>query len=152
MVNVMNNDTKKVVDMWSDGACKGNPGPGGWGVLIRFGTAEKEISGGLKETTNNQMELMGAITGLEALTQPCVVNLYVDSKYVMKGIQEWMPGWKRNGWRTASRKAVKNADLWRRLDAAMVIHEVNVFYIAGHSGHSENDRADELANMGVMYD
>lgn len=142
----------KEVDMYTDGACKGNPGPGGWGVLIKYGKAKKEINGGLIETTNNRMELMAAIQGIEALNQACILNLYVDSKYVMKGIQEWMPSWKRNGWRTSGGKPVKNTDLWRRLDAAMLEHEISVHYIASHSGHTENDRADELANMGVVYD
>lgn len=142
----------KNVNMWSDGACKGNPGPGGWGVLLRFGTVEKELCGGELSSTNNRMELMGAIVGFEALKAPCNVTLCVDSKYVLKGIEEWMAGWKRNGWRTSSRKAVKNADLWRRLDAAMKIHEVTMVHVAGHSDHSENDRADELANMGVVYE
>jgi ribonuclease HI len=131
---------------WTDGACLGNPGPGGWGVVLRWNGHERELSGGELATTNNRMELMAAIRALESLRRPCRVILTTDSQYVRKGITEWMPGWKRNGWKTASKKPVKNAELWRRLDAARERHEVRWDWIKGHSGHPENERADELAS------
>ncbi len=133
------------VELYTDGACSGNPGPGGWGVLMRYGGHEKTLSGGEAETTNNRMELMAAIRALESLTRPCRVALYTDSQYVMKGITEWLPQWKRRGWRTAARKPVMNADLWRRLDAARERHDVAWHWVRGHSGHPENERADRLA-------
>ncbi|WP_221798529.1 ribonuclease HI [Oceanobacter mangrovi] len=137
------------VEIFTDGACKGNPGPGGWGALLRFGSAEKELWGGEQGTTNNRMELMAAIQGLEALTRPCDVILTTDSKYVMQGVEQWMAGWKRNGWKTASRQPVKNQDLWQRLDAAVGKHKVDWRWVKGHAGHDENERADMLANRGA---
>ncbi len=133
------------VEIFTDGACKGNPGPGGWGALIRMGTREKEVSGGDPATTNNRMELMAAIKALEALTKPCRVTLTTDSNYVRDGIMKWIHGWQRNGWRTADRKPVKNAELWQALLAASKLHEIEWRWVKGHSGHSENDRVDEMA-------
>jgi ribonuclease HI len=140
----MNNETK-TVEIFTDGACSGNPGPGGWGVLLRAGGVEKELSGGENPTTNNRMELMAAISGLEALTKPSTVKLYTDSQYVQKGITEWLPGWVRRGWKTADKKPVKNADLWQRLDAARMGHKVEFIWVRGHDGHAENERVDRLA-------
>jgi ribonuclease HI len=133
------------VEMFTDGACKGNPGPGGWGVVIRSGGREKELSGGEPLTTNNRMELLAAIRGLEALTRPCRVALYTDSVYVRDGISRWVHNWLRNGWRTADKKPVKNAELWQELLAAQAPHRVEWHWVKGHSGHPENDRADALA-------
>ena len=133
------------VEIFTDGACKGNPGPGGWGAVIRSGSREKEISGGEALTTNNRMELMAAIRGLEALKRPCRVNLYTDSNYVRDGITKWVHGWKRNGWKTADRKPVKNAEIWQALIDAAATHEVDWHWVKGHSGHPENERADQLA-------
>ncbi|ANG62426.1 ribonuclease HI [Marinobacterium aestuarii] len=141
--------TENSVKIYTDGACKGNPGPGGWGALLRYGDVEKQLFGGEKNTTNNRMELMAAIEALAALTKPCVVDLTTDSQYVRKGITEWMRNWKRNGWKTAARQPVKNADLWQRLDTEVARHEVKWHWVKGHSGHPENDLADELANKGV---
>ncbi|MCH8478973.1 MAG: ribonuclease HI [Wenzhouxiangella sp.] len=135
------------VRVWPDGACLGNPGPGGWGVLMRWNGHERELSGGEADTTNNRMELMAAIQALEALKRPMSVELTTDSQYVRKGMLEWMANWKRNGWKTASKKPVKNAELWRRLDAACGRHQVRWHWVKGHSGHPENERADELASM-----
>ncbi len=137
------------VELFTDGACRGNPGPGGWGALLRFGGTEKELFGGETETTNNRMELMAAIRGLESLTRPCRVRLTTDSQYVMKGVTEWMDNWKRRGWKTAAKKPVKNVDLWQRLDKALAPHEVDWQWVRGHTGHVENERADELANRGI---
>jgi ribonuclease HI len=142
------------IHAWTDGACSGNPGPGGWGVLIRAinGDAvlkERELSGGEPETTNNRMELMAAIMALEALTRPSKITLTTDSAYVKNGITAWLHGWKKNGWRTADRKPVKNVDLWQRLDAAQSRHDVAWRWIKGHAGHAENERADELARAGM---
>ncbi|GMR20176.1 MAG: ribonuclease HI [Gammaproteobacteria bacterium] len=137
------------VHIYTDGACRGNPGPGGWGALLRYGDTEKELYGGERETTNNRMELMAAIQALESLTRPCNVVLTTDSTYVMKGISEWLVNWKRNGWKTAARKPVKNADLWQRLEAATHEHEIQWDWVKGHSGHPENERADQLANRGI---
>jgi len=131
--------------MFTDGACKGNPGPGGWGVIVRAGGREKELSGGEPLTTNNRMELMAAIRGLEALTRPCRVKLWTDSNYVRDGITRWIHGWRKNGWKTADRKPVKNADLWQALLDATAPHRIEWHWVKGHSGHSENDRADALA-------
>ena len=134
----------------TDGACKGNPGPGGWGAVLQAGGGhEKELWGGEPNTTNNRMELMAAIMALEALKRPCKVELHTDSKYVMQGITEWMRGWKARGWLTADKKPVKNADLWQRLDAARARHEVKWRWVKGHAGHELNERADQLANRGV---
>jgi len=140
--------TPRVV-IHTDGACSGNPGPGGWGAVLHHGDKEKTLRGGELDTTNNRMELMGAIQALEALTKPCKVELHTDSQYVMKGISEWIHGWKTRGWLTADRKPVKNDDLWRRLDAARLRHEVDWRWIKGHAGHQHNERADELARQGL---
>jgi len=137
------------VELYTDGACRGNPGPGGWGVVLRARGKERELFGGELMTTNNRMEMTAAIEGLEVLTRPCTVAVYTDSEYLRKGIREWMPKWKASGWRTSARKPVKNADLWRRLDAATARHNVEWHWIKGHSGHPDNDRADALANRGV---
>jgi ribonuclease HI len=134
------------VELFTDGACKGNPGPGGWGVYIRMGAHEKDLSGGEKLTTNNRMELMAAIEGLNALTRPCRVALSTDSKYVMDGITKWVHGWRRKNWRTADNKPVKNVELWQALVEAAARHEVEWKWVKGHSGHPENDRADQLAS------
>ena len=139
----------KQVVMYTDGACKGNPGPGGWGVLLRYGDKQKALHGGEPETTNNRMELMAAIAGLEALRTPCKVVLTTDSRYVMDGITQWMANWKKRGWKTASKQPVKNVDLWQRLDAAAAPHEIEWQWVKGHSGHPGNERADELANKGI---
>ena len=141
--------TEEVVEIYSDGACRGNPGPGGWGALLRFTGQEKELWGGEADTTNNRLELMAAIRALEALKRPSRVKLYTDSTYVMKGITTWIHSWKRKGWRTADKKAVKNEDLWRELDELRSKHEVEWHWVKGHAGHPENERADELANKGI---
>ena len=137
--------------MYTDGACKGNPGPGGWGVYLKSGGHEKELWGGERETTNNRMELTAVIEGLAALKRPCTVALYLDSEYVRKGITEWIHGWKAKGWKTASRQPVKNADLWQRLDALVHqgTHKIEWHWVKGHAGDPGNERADELANLGV---
>jgi len=139
----------KRVELFTDGACRGNPGPGGWGVLLRYGDRERELYGGEPATTNNRMELRAAIEGLRALREPCEVTLTTDSTYVMKGLTEWLPGWKARGWRTAGRKPVKNAELWQALDAEAGRHEVHWEWVKGHSGHEGNERADALANRGI---
>ena len=133
------------VEMFTDGACKGNPGPGGWGVIIRAGAREKELSGGEPLSTNNRMELMAAIEGLNALKRPCRVRLYTDSVYVRDGITKWIHGWRKNGWKTADKKPVKNAELWQALVEATAPHRIDWHWVKGHSGHPENDRADALA-------
>jgi ribonuclease HI len=137
------------VEMFTDGACKGNPGPGGWGVLLRFNGNEKKLYGGEVNTTNNRMELMAAIEGLSALKRPCKVKLTTDSNYVKNGIEEWIANWKKNGWKTANKKPVKNADLWQRLDECVAQHNIQWHWVKGHSGHRENEIADELANLGA---
>ena len=137
------------VEIFTDGACRGNPGPGGWGVILRYKGKEKELYGGEAETTNNRMELMAAIMGLESLTRPCKVALTTDSKYVRHGITEWIHNWKKNGWKNSAKKPVKNAELWQRLDQAATRHQVEWHWVKGHSGHDENERADQLANRGI---
>ncbi len=139
----------KEVDIYTDGACRGNPGPGGWGVILKTQSATKELYGGDLDTTNNKMELLAAIKGLQSLTQPCKVYLYTDSNYVKQGITEWIINWKRNGFKNAKKKPVLNADLWLELDQLTSIHDIEWFWIKGHSGHPENERADALANKGV---
>lgn len=135
----------KSIEIHTDGACLGNPGPGGWAALLRFNGTERELAGGEAQTTNNRMELMGAIAALEALKEPCAVVLHSDSKYVLQGISEWMPGWKRKGWKTAGGGAVKNQDLWQRLDAARLPHRIEWQWVKGHAGHPDNERVDALA-------
>ena len=137
------------VVVFTDGACSGNPGPGGWGVILRYGELEKELKGGDRNTTNNRMELMAAISALEALKKPAIVDLTTDSQYVRQGITSWIHNWKRNGWRTSDKKPVKNVDLWQRLDAALQQHEVRFHWVKGHAGHDENERADQLARDGL---
>jgi ribonuclease HI len=143
--------TKKpaTVEIFTDGACSGNPGPGGWGAILRFGDTEKEISGGERLTTNNRMELTAAIRGLEALKRPSTAILHTDSRYVMDGLTKYLPRWKVNGWKTADKKPVKNADLWRELDAVVSRHDVVWRWVQGHSGHAENERADALARSAI---
>lgn len=137
------------VEIFTDGACSGNPGPGGWGAILRSGPHEKEIWGGEPNTTNNRMELLAVIRALELLKRPVVAHVHTDSQYVQKGISEWIHGWKARGWKTAAREPVKNADLWRELDAAASRHRVSWFWVRGHAGHVENERADALARRGV---
>ena len=137
------------VVIYTDGACRGNPGPGGWGALLSFNGREKELFGGEAETTNNRMELTAAIRGLAALKRACEVDLYTDSEYLRLGITEWMANWKRRGWKTASRKPVKNQDLWQALDTQAARHQIRWHWVKGHSGHEGNERADELANRGI---
>ena len=141
--------SKKHVVMYTDGACKGNPGVGGWGVSLQYGAHRKELFGGEAETTNNRMELTAAIEGLKQLKQACKVTIYTDSKYVMQGMEEWLAGWKARGWKTASKSPVKNVDLWQQLDELVGKHEVTWQWVKGHAGDEGNERADELANMGV---
>ncbi len=139
----------KPVEVFTDGACKGNPGPGGWGALLRFGGHERELFGGEPDTTNNRMELTAAIEALKALKEPCNVSLTTDSVYVRDGVTKWINQWRRNGWRTAAKKPVKNQDLWQALDAEVARHDVVWHWVKGHSGHPENEKADELANRGI---
>ena len=139
----------QAVEIFTDGACSGNPGPGGWGAVLRFRGVEKELAGGEAPTTNNRMELMAAIAALEALQRPCRVDLYTDSKYLKDGITLWLPGWKARGWRTADKKPVKNIDLWQRLETAAAPHEVRWHWVKGHAGHTENERADALARAAI---
>jgi ribonuclease HI len=139
----------KTVEIYTDGACKGNPGPGGWGAVLRFNGVERHLYGAEPETTNNRMELLAVIKALEALTRACQVHITTDSQYVQKGITEWIANWKRRGWKTADKKPVKNQDLWQVLDAAVARHEVKWSWVRGHTGHPENELADELANRGI---
>lgn len=139
----------ETVEIFTDGACSGNPGPGGWGAILRFRGVEKELCGGENPTTNNRMEMMAVIMALETLTRPCTVTLYTDSQYVMKGMTEWLRGWKFRGWKTADNKPVKNDDLWKRLDGACARHQITWQWVKGHAGHPENERADQLARDGV---
>ncbi len=141
--------SKERVEIYTDGACSGNPGPGGWGALLRWNGTEKELSGGERETTNNRMEMMAAIKALESLKRAVPVDLYTDSTYVRDGITKWLPGWKARGWKTAAKKPVKNQDLWERLEAALRDHDIKWHWVKGHSGHPENERADELARSGI---
>ena len=138
------------VTIFTDGACSGNPGPGGWGAILQFGDHTKELNGGEAHTTNNRMELMAAIAALEALKRPCTVDLHTDSQYLRNGIMSWIHGWKKNGWRTADKKPVKNVDLWQRLDAALAQHKIQWHWVKGHAGHAMNERADELARAGIV--
>ena len=137
------------VEIFTDGACSGNPGPGGWGAILRYNSAEKELSGGEPATTNNRMEMMAAIMALEALKRPAAVDLHTDSTYLRDGITKWIHGWKRNGWKTAAKKPVKNVDLWQRLEQALERHDVAWHWVKGHAGHPENERADVLARQGL---
>ena len=139
----------KRVSIWTDGACSGNPGPGGWGALLRFGGTERELYDGEPETTNNRMELTAAIEALNVLKEPCEVDLYTDSQYVKGGMTEWIFGWKKNGWKTSAKKPVKNAELWQALDQAVSRHKINWHWVKGHAGHRENEIADQLANRGI---
>jgi ribonuclease HI len=141
--------SNKHVEIYTDGACSGNPGPGGWGALLRFNGVEKEMNGGEEETTNNRMEMMAVIEALGALKKSSHVKLYTDSKYVMQGVTEWMDGWKAKNWKTAAKKPVKNVDLWKRIDDAVQAHNVEFIWVKGHAGHPENERADELARGGI---
>ena len=139
----------KTVDVFTDGACSGNPGPGGWGAILRYGVVEKELSGGEAATTNNRMELMAAIAAIEAMKSTTHVRLHTDSQYVKNGITTWIHGWKKNGWKTADKKPVKNVDLWQRLDAALKSHKIEWIWVRGHDGHAENERADALARAAI---
>jgi ribonuclease HI len=139
----------KPVEIFTDGACSGNPGPGGWGAILRFNGTTRELSGGEANTTNNRMELLAAISALSALKEPCAIDLYTDSNYVRDGISSWIHGWKKNGWKTADRKPVKNAELWQALDEATSRHRIAWHWVRGHAGHPENERADELARQGM---
>jgi ribonuclease HI len=141
---------KARIEIYTDGACSGNPGPGGWGVVLRAGAHEKELSGGEDETTNNRMELMAAIAALEELKQASAVDLFTDSTYVRDGIMKWIHNWKRNGWKTAARKPVKNVDLWKRLEQVMEPHDIEWHWVKGHDGHPDNERADELARSAII--
>ncbi|MCX9157082.1 ribonuclease HI [Niveibacterium sp. 24ML] len=141
--------TEAIVDIYTDGACSGNPGPGGWGAILRSAGHEKELFGGEPATTNNRMEMMAVIRALQALTRPVSVRVHTDSQYVQKGISEWIHGWKRRGWKTADNKPVKNDDLWRELDQLASLHKIEWLWVKGHAGHPENERADELARRGV---
>ncbi len=141
--------SKPIVEIYTDGACSGNPGPGGWGAVLRYGKHEKDLSGAEPATTNNRMEMTAAIMALEALTRPSTVELYTDSTYLRDGILKWLPGWKKRGWLTADKKPVKNADLWQRLEAALVPHKVTWHWVKGDAGHPENERADKLATEAI---
>lgn len=138
-----------IVEIYTDGACKGNPGPGGWGVLLRCEGQEKTLHGGEAHTTNNRMELMAAIKGLESLKRPCEVDLYTDSQYLRQGMMSWMAGWKKKGWKNSKNEPVKNIDLWKALDDLAALHKIKWHWVKGHSGHRENDLVDELANQGI---
>jgi ribonuclease HI len=141
--------SKKIVEIFTDGACSGNPGPGGWGAVLRYGDVEKELSGGEPATTNNRMEMMAAIMAIEAVKRPCEIHLHTDSEYLRQGITTWIHSWKARGWKTADKKPVKNVDLWQRLERAIETHDVHWHWVKGHSGHVENERADELARLAI---
>ncbi|HEY1386628.1 MAG TPA: ribonuclease HI [Dongiaceae bacterium] len=141
--------SRKIVEIFTDGACSGNPGPGGWGAVLRYGEVEKEMNGGEPSTTNNRMELMAAIMAIEAVKRPCEIHLHTDSEYLRQGITIWIHSWKARGWKTADKKPVKNVDLWQRLEAATESHDVHWHWVKGHSGHIENERADELARLAI---
>ena len=145
----MSESANDAVEVWTDGACSGNPGPGGWGAILSFRGRERELSGGEAMTTNNRMELMGAISALETLTRPCTVALHTDSQYLRQGITSWIHGWKKNGWKTADKKPVKNEELWKRLDAALKQHRIEWRWVKGHAGDAMNERADALARAGM---
>jgi ribonuclease HI len=142
-------EAAKIVEIFTDGACSGNPGPGGWGAVLRYGEVEKEMNGGEPATTNNRMELMAAIMGIEAVKRPCEIHLHTDSEYLRQGITTWIHSWKARGWKTADKKPVKNVDLWQRLERAIETHDVHWHWVKGHSGHVENERADELARLAI---
>jgi len=142
-------DSSKIVEIFTDGACSGNPGPGGWGAILRYGGVEKELNGGEPATTNNRMELMAAIMAIEAVKRPCEIHLHTDSEYLRQGITTWIHSWKARGWKTADKKPVKNVDLWQRLERAIETHDVHWHWVKGHSGHVENERADELARLAI---
>ena len=145
----MTSAAKKIVEIFTDGACSGNPGPGGWGAVLRYGEVEKEMNGGEPATTNNRMELMAAIMAIEAVKRPCEIHLHTDSEYLRQGITTWIHSWKARGWKTADKKPVKNVDLWERLERAIETHDVHWHWVKGHSGHVENERADELARLAI---
>ena len=145
----MTSSAKKIVEIFTDGACSGNPGPGGWGAVLRYGEVEKEMNGGEPATTNNRMEMMAAIMAIEAVKRPCEIHLHTDSEYLRQGITTWIHSWKARGWKTADKKPVKNVDLWQRLEAAIETHDVHWHWVKGHSGHAENERADELARLAI---
>jgi ribonuclease HI len=140
---------QELIEIFTDGACRGNPGPGGWGAILRIGDREKELWGGERDTTNNRMEMTAVIEALGALKRPVTAAVHTDSQYVLKGITEWIHGWKRNGWKTSDKKPVKNADLWQKLDALRAPHKLEWIWVKGHAGHPENERADQLANRGI---
>ncbi len=139
----------KIIEIFTDGACRGNPGPGGWGALLRYGTREKELYGGERDTTNNRMEMTAVVEAVSALKAPSVLRITTDSTYVLKGITEWLPGWKKKNWKTAAGKPVKNVDLWQKLDEQLAAHDVEWKWVKGHAGHTENERVDALANKGI---
>ena len=145
----MKSSAKKIIEIFTDGACSGNPGPGGWGAVLRYGEVEKEMNGGEPATTNNRMELMAAIMAIEAVKRPCEIHLHTDSEYLRQGITTWIHSWKARGWKTADKKPVKNVDLWQRLERAIETHDVHWHWVKGHSGHVENERADELARLAI---
>jgi ribonuclease HI len=147
----MTSSGKKVVEIFTDGACSGNPGPGGWGAILRYGGVDKELNGGEPATTNNRMEMMAAIMAIEAVKRPCEIHLHTDSEYLRQGITTWIHSWKARGWKTADKKPVKNVDLWQRLERAIETHDVHWHWVKGHSGHVENERADELARLAIRH-
>jgi ribonuclease HI len=149
MTSTAKSSAKKLVEIFTDGACSGNPGPGGWGAVLRYGDVEKEMSGGEPATTNNRMEMMAAILAIEAVKRPCEIHLHTDSEYLRQGITTWIHSWKARGWKTADKKPVKNVDLWQRLELAIETHDVHWHWVKGHSGHIENERADELARLAI---